>query len=146
MYDVSGIEYRIWGVFGIILLLGLFLLLVEKPWSKDFKFRKILFSLILIVVALGGIAFNIYRINALKVMEYTGFYDSYYRDSRIAPPLPFTYGYVFENEQSKKETFYIDVFAKKRIFPDSPNDLEEGKEYTIYFEEATHIILKIEEI
>ncbi len=144
MYDVSGLKYRMWGVFGIFLLLGLFLLLAEKPWSKDFKLHKILPALLALIIGIGGISLNIYRICNLHISEYTGYYEYYYRNSRVAPPLPFTYAYVFRNDQSEKETFYIDVFAKKNVFPNSPEDLEEGHVYTVYFEKTTHVILRIE--
>jgi hypothetical protein len=143
MYNTSGLIYRIWAVFGIILIFGLFLLLAERPWRKGYKLRKALYAFIMIAIGLGGITLNAYRIIHLDVMEYTGTYDSYYRDSRVAPPLPFTYAYVFGNADELKETFYIDIFSKKKIFPDSPNDLEKGQVYTIYYEKTTHIILKI---
>ena len=39
MYDFSGIFYRIWGVSGVLLLLGIVVMLREKPWTGDFAFN-----------------------------------------------------------------------------------------------------------
>lgn len=59
----------------------------------------------------------------------------------MAPPLPFTDEYVFYNGEGKKQEYYLDVFSKKEIFPEG---FELNQEYTIYFDEFTDVIVKVE--
>ena len=54
--------------------------------------------------------------------------------------LPFTYEYVFENED-KKTVLRLDAFSKKAVFPD---DFLEGRDYCVYYDSRTKIIVKVE--
>lgn len=140
MYNFSGIFYRIWAVFGIILLIGIILILFEKPWAPTFRLKACRFALLMVAIAICGSLFYASRVVFPNVSSYTGTYVDYHRNSRVAPPLPFTYQYEFSNEE-KNTVFYLDVFSKKQIFP---GDLEEGKIYTIYYDEVTKVIVKVE--
>lgn len=143
MYNFSGILYRIWGVCGLILLLGLVCILFEKPWAKSFTIRDCKIGLILIAfsVSLGIVYMS--RIVSTDISSYTGEFIGYQRNSRVAPPLPVTYEYLFDNGEEKQPVFYLDIFSKDKIFP---SEFEEGKEYTIYFDGLTNIIVKVENI
>lgn len=141
MYNFSGIVYRIWGVSGIILLLGIICILIEKPWKKGFKIKKCIFGVIAIIFALGlGIDYAS-RIVSPEISSYTGEFIRSNRNSRVAPPLPLTNEYVFWNGEGKKQVFYLDVLSKKEIFP---SDFEEGQEYMIYFDEVTNVIVRVD--
>lgn len=78
-----------------------------------------------------------------NVSSYAGEFVSTNRNSRVAPPLPLTSEYVFWNGEGKKQVFYLDALSKKEIIP---YELETGKEYIIYFDDFTNVIVKIEAI
>ena len=61
----------------------------------------------------------------------------------MAPPLPFTDEYVFWNGEGKRQVFYLDIFSKKEIFP---NEFVSDQKYTIYFDEFTNVITKVESV
>ncbi len=66
-----------------------------------------------------------------------------YRDSRVAPPLPLTAGYVFDVvDEEDNLVFYLDVYSKKKIYP---YEFIENKTYKVYYEKDTKIIVGIEE-
>lgn len=141
MYNFSGIWFRIWGVCGAILLLGVVCILLEKPWSNTFKLRDCKIGLICIVIALlFGVGY-FKSILSPDVSSYTGEFMSANRNSRVAPPLPVTFQYAFWNGDEQKLVFYLDAFSKKEIFP---YEFEQGKEYTIYYDSRTNIIVKVE--
>lgn len=56
-------------------------------------------------------------ISALEVRSVDCMFVEEYRDSSVAPPLPYTNGYVFE-EVGKANSIivYLDVFSAKRLF------------------------------
>ena len=139
MYDFSGIFYRLWGVCGILLLLGSGCILLEKPWVHGFSFRdcKVGVGIVALAICLSLVYSS--RILFPNVSSQTGTFLYYQRNSRVAPPLPVTYEYVFENDQEKKHSFYLDVFSKNRIFT---SEFESGKVYMICFDKLTNIIVK----
>lgn len=143
MYNFSGIVYRIWGVSGIMLLLGIICILLEKPWVKEFKFKSYMIGMILVIAAIGSGVFFAFRIVSPDISSYTGEFIRSNRDSTVAPPLPLTNEYVFWNGEGKKQGFYLDVLSKKEIFP---YDFEEGQEYIIYFDKGTKVIVKVDAI
>lgn len=141
MYNFSGIVYRIGGVSGIMLLLGIICILLEKPWIKGFKFKSCMIGMLLVIAGIGSGVFFASRIVFPDVSSYTGEFIRSNRDSTVAPPLPLTNEYVFWNGEGKKQGFYLDVLSKKEIFP---YDFEEGQEYMIYFDEVTNVIVRVD--
>lgn len=141
MYNFSGIIYRIWAVCGILFVLGMLLFLMVKPWKNGFKTKDCKAAIIVMACAIFmGLVYTS-RIIWPDVSSYTGDFIKSYGDSRVAPPLPFTSRYIFWNGEELKKSFYLDAFSKKEIFP---YKFEEGKEYTIYFDEFTNVIVKVE--
>ena len=143
MYNFSGILYRIWGVCGVILILGVVCVLFEKPWAKNVKIRDYKLGLIMIAFAIGMSLIYASRIVFPDVSSYTGEFIESHRNSRVAPPLPVTSEYVFWNGEGKRQVFYLDVFSKKEIFP---SEFEVHQKYTIYYDEFTNVIIKVEAI
>lgn len=141
MYNYSGVLYRIWGVSGIILLLGLVLIIFEKPWAKNFKIQKCKLGLIVIAFAVCLGLVYLSRIVFPDVSSYTGEFIETHRNSRVAPPLPVTYEYVFWNGEGKKQVYYLDIFSKKKIIP---YEFETGQQYTIWFDDFTNVIVRVE--
>lgn len=142
MYNFSGIYYRIWAVWGILFLMGVVAILFVKPWSKKiFRIKDYIFGIICILFALCMSTICICKIIFPHVSSYTGEFIDTHRNSRVAPPLPFTSEYVFWNGEEKKQVFYLDSFSKKEIFP---CELELGDTYVVYFDEFTNVIVKIE--
>lgn len=143
MYNFSGVFYRIWGVCGILLLLGVVCILVERPWAKKVTLKDLKIGLIGISLAIGLGLVYASRILFPDVLSYTGEFVDTHRNSRVAPPLPFTREYVFWNGEGKKLVFYLDTFSKKEIFP---CELEYGQQYTIYYDDFTNVIVRVEPV
>lgn len=143
MYNFSGVWFRVWGVAGVCLLLGVVCILLEKPWTKEFKIKDCKLGLFIIAYAVCLGLLYVSRIAFPNVSSYTGEFIDAHRDSRVAPPLPVTDEYVFWSGEGKKKGFYLDAFSKKEIYP---YDFERGREYTIYFDEFTEVIIKVEAI
>lgn len=141
MHNFSGILFRIWGVCGVILLLGAICILFEKPWAKHIKIKDCKLGLILIAFAICLGLVYLSRIVFPDVSSYTGEFIESHRNSSVAPPLPVTYEYVFWNREGKKQVFYLDVFSKNTIFP---YEFERGQKYEIYYDEFTNVITRVE--
>ena len=143
MYNFSGVLYRIWGVCGIVLLLGVGCILFEKPWKKGFKILNCKLGLIIIAfaVCLGSVYAS--RIFFPDVSSYTGEFVGTHRNSTVAPPLPVTNEYVFWDGEGKRKVFYLDAFSKKEIFP---YEFESDRKYTVYFDKFTKVIVKVERV
>ncbi len=141
MFNFSGIWYRIWGVSGVILILGVVCILFRRPWAKKVKIKD--FKLELIIIAFSiclGLTY-VSRIVFPDVSSYTGEFIESHRNSRVAPPLPLTSEYVFWDGEGKRQVFYLDVFSKKEIHP---YEFLSGYKYTIYFDEFTNVIVRVE--
>lgn len=143
MYNFSGVLYRIWGVCGIILILGVVGILFEKPWAKKVKIQDCKLELIVIAFAICLGLIYASRIVFPDVSSYTGEFIESHRNSRVAPPLPVTNEYVFWNGEGKRQVFYLDIFSKKEIFP---YEFVGGQKYTICFDEFTNVITMIEAV
>ena len=141
MYNFSGIAYRIWGMCSFFFILPLASLLISIVMKKPIRFSK--FKVELGCVAIGVILSVVFlsRILFPGVSSYTGEFVESHRTSRVAPPLPFTSKYVFWNGEGKKKVVYLDTFSKKII----PDGLEAGEEYTVYFDEFTKVIVRVEQ-
>ena len=122
-----------------MLLLGVICLLFEKPW-RGFKKN----SVTGMIIIFASILFSVYyasRIISPDISSYTGEFIESHRNSRVAPPLPFTNEYVFYDGYGKRKVVYLDTGSKNAIFGE---ELEIGKTYTVYFDDLTKIIVRIE--
>ena len=108
MFNFSGVLYRIWGVCGEILVLGVACILLNRPWARKVK--------IMIAAAIGLSLLYASRIVFPGVSSYTGEFIDSHRNSRVAPPLPVTNEYVFWNGEGKNKLF-IWTFSQKRNIP-----------------------------
>lgn len=141
MFNFSGVLYRIWGVCGVILVLGVACILLNRPWARKVKIKDCKLGLIMIAAAIGLSLLYASRIVFPGVLSYTDEFIDSHRNSRVAPPLPVTNEYVFWNGEGKKQTLYLDIFSKKEIFPD---DFVSDRKYTIYFDEFTNVFVQVE--
>lgn len=143
MNNYSGIVYRIWGVCGVMLLLGVVCILFEKPRLHKNWLQRCKFGLLTIAfaVCLGAVYSS--RIFFPNVLSYTGEFVDTHRNSRVAPPLPLTNEYVFWNGEGKRKVFYLDVLSKKEIYP---FEFETGEKYTVYYDSFTKVITRVETV
>ena len=139
--NYSGITYRIWAEGGVILLIGIGCLLVSGIRSKSFSKQCFLVGVLCVVYGLGTAGYYMAQWVSPDVSSFHGAFYEEYRNSRVAPPLPFTMEYSFYDENNDSHVFYLDVLSKKEIIPEG---FEEDKEYTIYYETSTNIIVGVE--
>lgn len=143
MYDYSGIVYRLWGQCGIAILLGLMLVISYKDRSSKGDMGQLYGGIALIAVALIWGARYCACLIAPDVQSVNCTFLDESRNSRIAPPLPFTMQYIVQDESGEKYRLYLDVISKKDIFPE---DFCVGEQYVIYFESETDIIVAVDRI
>ena len=141
MYNYSGIWFRIWSACGILALISIINLLFSKPWKKKLKIRDLKVELGGLTFAILMVIFYLSRIIFPDTASYTGAFQSEYRDSGASSPLPVIYGYCFWNGEGKKPTFYLDIYSKRKIFPEEFN---KEQEYTIYYDKLTNVIVKVD--
>lgn len=141
MYLFSGIVYRTWAVCGILFLLGLVLIFFEEPWKEKGRLKKCKIGILLCVAATCLCLFYVSRIIFPNILSYTGELLRCNRNSRVAPPLPFTYEYVIWDGEGKKQVYYLDAFSQKKLFLSEP---KEGEYYTVYYDSLTNIIVKVD--
>ena len=136
MYDFSGILYLIKWRCGISLIMGLLCLFFAKPWEKGLKNKETVIAVIMIVfsICLGSIYTS--RILSPNVSCYKGIYIEE-RPARFQ----FSMEYVFWDGVGLKQPFDLDVFSKRKVFPDQ---FQLNKEYTVYYDEFTRVIVKVE--
>lgn len=116
MFNFSGVLYRIWGVCGVILVLGVACILLNRPWARKVKIKDCKLGLIMITAAIGLSLLYASRIVFPGVSSYTGEFIDSHRNSRVAPPLPVTNEYVFWNGEGKTN-FLSGHFLKKKYSP-----------------------------
>lgn len=96
MYRLDGLLYRVFCVGGIILIVSVILLLLSKFWDKRrlnrSDLRIAIFGIVLSLIYCGA---YVYKIINPDILAYQGYFEEAYRDSRVAPPIPATYAYVF---------------------------------------------------
>ena len=143
MNNYSGIVYRIWGVCGVMLLLGIVCILFEKPRLHKNWLQRCKFGLLTIAFAVCLGAVYASRIFFPNVLSYTGEFVDTHRNSRVAPPLPLTNEYVFWNGEGNRKVFYLDVLSKKEIYP---FEFETGEKYTVYYDSFTKVITRVETV
>lgn len=143
MLNYSGIIYRIWGEAGVIILLGIACLLASGFRAKSFS-KQCFFAGVLCVLYGGGLAaYYSVCLHSPKVDSFQGSFCEEYRNSRVAPPLPFTMEYSFYDEENKSNVFYLDVLSKKEIIPEG---FSENTEYMVSYETRTNIIVGVEKL
>lgn len=143
-YYLDGLVYRIFSVGGILLFIGATPFLLDKFLLKQSsqKKTKIIFGSATILSSIY-ILFYLFLLLNPTILVHQGYFVSAHRNSRVAPPLPLTMEYSFSNGTQLKPVFYLDVISKKKIFN---QEFDQNKEYIIYYEEHTNIIVKVEEV
>lgn len=116
MYNFSGVLYRIWGVCGVVLIMGIICILLEKPWRNDFKIKDCKIGLIMVAFAVCMGLVYASRILFPHVSSYTGEFIRSYHDTGVAPPLPVTSAYVFGNDNEKKRHSIWMSFQRKKYY------------------------------
>ena len=139
MYNYDGILYRIWGVAGFFVLLGVCCVLVSSIHSITFTKKCFTSGIISIVlgIVLGIYYTSCYVSPVVESIRSTLIEEC--RDSRVAPPLPLTMKYIFLNDEGYT-AFYLDVLSEEMVLE---QDLELGKEYIVFYESRTDIIVGI---
>ena len=134
----DGIIYRIWAVSGVIVLIGLVILVLSRAPKERHDIR---FGVFMILFGAGIALFLFSRIAFPSVEIDEGTYLYSERNSRAAPPLPFTDEYVFDFGRELKDSVYLDVFSRKKLFPEG---FTEGQLYQVTYDSVTHVILDVE--
>lgn len=141
--NYSGITYRIWAEAGVIVLIGIGCLLASGIRTKSFSKQCFWAGVLCVVYGLGTAVYYIVQLVSPDVASLHGVFYEEYRNSRVAPPLPFTMEYSFYDENNDSRVFYLDILSKKEIIPEG---FLEDKEYIIYYETSTNIIVGVERI
>ena len=150
-YDFSGIWYRIYTHVPYLFLAGVGIFLaafisIRKKQKNGHKIaaETIMYCLIGAAAILGAVALfgsHIKSISDLEVKSAECVFIEEYRDSRVAPPLPFTNRYIFrEIGKSNSIIVYLDVFSAKKIIPE---ELIPGKIYTVWYSPEYKIIVQL---
>lgn len=124
-----------------MVLLGAILLADEKLSKRNISLKNCKIEFLLIALGIAFCIFYVSRIVFPNVSSYTGKFVDSHRDSTEAPPIPVTSKYTFWNGEGKKKVVYLDTFSKKKIYP---LDFEKGKMYTVYYDELTKVIVRVE--
>ena len=107
MYCFDGIIYRIWGCGGSICLL------LSHSWRPSRDKRGTVIGIVLVVLAILISLFYLWRLSCPEVEVFDGTYLSENRNSRVAPPLPFTMCYNFSQNDDSTKSVYLDIISKK---------------------------------
>ena len=141
MYNYSGIIYRLLSPCGIVLALGILHILLTFNLERKLNFHNCKTGILIIFASICFTLIHLYNIMYPDVKEYTGEFLYEHRNSRTAPPLPFTMEYIFWNGEGYKYGFYLDIFSMKEIYPEG---FTVCQKYTIYYEDATNVIIGVE--
>lgn len=141
MWNFGGILYRVWAVGGIILLLGAACLLVSKIGREDFNKDCCIAGVFCSVVGIAAMIYFLFCMFFPQVSSIQGTFTQKYRNSRVAPPLPFTYEYTFYDDDGFAGAFYLDTFTRKEIIPQG---FILNEEYIVYYEARTNVIVGVE--
>lgn len=141
MYNYSGLYFRIWGVCGIVALIGVCCLLITLDRSAKNKKETFVAGILALVVAvvMGSIYFSAIQNPDITVLE--GVFVEEYRDSRVAPPLPVTHRYVFADRDGKRKFVYLDMWSKKEIHDEA---FIVDQKYRITYEAKLDVIVAVE--
>ncbi len=143
MLNYSGIVYRIWGKAGMMILLGIACLIFSGIRTKSFSKQCFLAGILCVLYGCSMAIYYSTRLFSPEVDSYKGVYYEEYRNSRVAPPLPFTMEYSFYDETNESKVFYLDILSKKEIIPEG---FLKDEEYLIFYEKHTNIIVCVEKI
>lgn len=140
MYNYDGILYRIWGVAGVFILVGLGCIIVSRM-NKKVTFDKECFYAGICCIIFGIVTASYYGycyfFPQVERMQCT--FVEQRRDSRVAPPLPLTMEYIFIGEEGYC-AFYLDELSKEDVMNEV---LLTGNQYDVYYESKTDIIVGI---
>ena len=130
----DGIVYRIFATGAVVGVVGVFLAAVSRKREDRIAAMAALSFFVVYT------SFHLYVLMNPRVLSFEGELTEQYRDSRVAPPLPTTYAYVFDTGEEKKRIVYLDSFTRNKY----NKEIVVGREYTVYYEQRTKIILKLE--
>lgn len=139
MYNYDGIIYRIWGVAGAFILLGIGCLLVSQRHTISFDRECYYAGILCAIFGIATAAYYIFCYIHPQVESIQCTLVEERRNSRIAPPLPLTMEYIFLNEEGYT-AFYLDVLSNDTVLEEA---LVLGEEYTVFYESRTDIIVGI---
>lgn len=133
--DLGWNLYRIFATGAVVGVVGVFLAAVSRKREDRIAAMAALSFFVVYT------SFHLYVLMNPRVLSFEGELTEQYRDSRVAPPLPTTCAYVFDTGEKKKRTVYLDSFTRNKY----DEEIVVGREYTVYYEQRTKIILKLEE-
>ena len=151
--NTIGLWYRVWTTGALTLLLGVlcavFTLLERRRQNKRDrknnrkKFKKdMIFTCVIVVFGLFIMGYYSYKASFPEIRYFSGSFEDSHRTTSLEH-APFTDTYWFSKENDEKKAFMIDAWSKKEIFNES---FEEGKQYGIWYDENTDIILQVEKL
>ena len=139
MYDFSGIYYgfiRTVIIFGVVAII----FLVESRFGLNPEKRKEwIVGVICIFLLVGTIGYHLFIIHSGNISVHEG---EFVKENRSSVYLT-EREYCFTNGTELKPVFCLDIFSKKRIYPD---DFVKGRKYRIYYTEIGDVIVKVEEL
>lgn len=139
--NYSGITYRIWAEAGMIILLGLACLLLSGFRTKTFHKQCFLAGVLCVLFGCGTAVYYFSCLHSPQIASFQGTLYEFQRNSRVAPPLPFTMEYSFSETDGRKTVCYLDTFSRKEMLPEG---FLEGTDYIISYETRTNVIVAVE--
>lgn len=141
MNNYSGIIHQVLTGCLPLVTLSILVIIVTSMVEEKHKFRECIIGIVGIAYAVYLFVFYTYGMFSSNYSSYTGNFVESSRTSETISWLPFTDEYIFWNGEGKRQVFYLDNSSKEEIFPD---EFKTDKIYTIYYDEWTDIILRVE--
>lgn len=152
MIDLSGIWYRVYAEVPLIFLTGVIIFAfdiaaIRKKHKKGIKagIENTLSCLIGLAAICGSVILCAHYVQIATTPDVSSMdciFLEQYRDSMVAPPLPFTDGYVFrEMDEADSTIVYLDCFSAKKIVP---QELLKREKYTVWYTSSENIIVRLE--
>lgn len=142
MYNLSGIEYRIFADGVVVLVFSIVLFVIGKFWKKEKRDKHcIIAGAVGLIYSIGVICFYTFILYNPTIACYHGEFIRENRNSSESIPLPFTSEYCFLDEENPDPVFFLDSFSKKEIYDE---EFIKGEEYRIYYETHRNIIVRVE--
>ncbi|MBQ3068368.1 MAG: hypothetical protein IJD01_00275 [Clostridia bacterium] len=130
--SVEGLLERLWDRGVLFLLIGVVLLLVSRFWNTEKRSWKLLLAAgALIVYSLANIVFYAYKASNPTIESCVAPYSRQY-SPKGATDIEFVFG---------NKSYYLDSTLTKEVFPE---ELIVGKNYRIYYDKETKVILAVE--
>lgn len=114
--NYSGITYRIWAEAGVIVLIGIGCLLASGIRTKSFSKQCFWAGVLCVVYGLGTAVYYMVQLVSPDVASLHGVFYEEYRNSRVAPPLPFTMEYSFYDENNDAGCSTLISYPKEKSF------------------------------